>query len=78
MVVIEDIRRNSAWEITDSILPYIAGSLLSYGPSSAKLIVKDSRKECTCSFSEKPIELRDKINQFSLQMLICLLFLKFH
>ena len=60
MVVIEDISRSSAWEITDSILPYIAGSLLSYGPSSAKLIVKESRKECTCSFSEKPIELRDK------------------
>ena len=60
LVVVEDLSKSSAWVITDSILSYIAGALLSHGPSSVQLVVKANRNECSCEISEKPIELLDK------------------
>ena len=58
MVVIEDMKQPSAWEVTRSVLPYVIGALISHVESNTLSITHYCRDGCT--LEENVMELSDE------------------
>ena len=60
LVVTEDMAQDSAWNVTDTVLPYILGALLSDAAEPLPRMTRLVREGCSCVLTEQPIEVKVK------------------
>ena len=60
VVVTEDMTQDSAWSVTDSLLPFIVGALLGDTAESLPRLTRFVREGCSCVLTEQPIEIKVK------------------